>query len=391
MSRSSVIRPAPVLALLLLAAACVPRQQTTPTAPPQPTPPPVVEEPAEPEGPPRVALLLPLSGDTAALGADLQDAAHLALFDIGFTDLELLTRDTGGTAAGAASALRDALADGAELVLGPLFGREVTAVAPVARAADVKVLAFSNDARVAGGGVWVLGYGPGEQVTRIVGHARDQGLDRLGALVPDDAYGAVVAEAWRRALADEPAAATAVAFYPTDGDASGAVRGLIGRGGGLDGLLVPEGGLGLQQMAAYLAFFEVDTERTRLLGTARWRDDESVLTDPTLGRAWIAAPPPDHDRAFAEQFQTVYGRVPDPLAGLAYDAVALAALIARIDRTYPADILTDPAGFQGRSGVFRLLPDGTSEHGLAILELDGGAWRIREPAPRSFAPAFVGN
>jgi hypothetical protein len=76
---------------------------------------------------------------------------------------------------------------------------------------------------------------------------------------------------------------------------------------------------------------------------------------------------------------------------LAYDATALAAVVAASDRSFPADLLTDPSGFVGRAGIFRLRDDGTTQHGLAVLEIDNGTARVVEPAPSSFLVALLGQ
>jgi hypothetical protein len=54
---------------------------------------------------------------------------------------------------------------------------------------------------------------------------------------------------------------------------------------------------------------------------------------------------------------------------------------------YSAGQLTRASGFAGVDGLFRLLPDGTSERGLAILEFRPGGPAVIDPAPSSFATA----
>src|SRR5262249_33577104 len=148
-------------------------------------PTPEVSEPqAEQETKPVVALLLPLSGTSAAAGKALLDAATVAAFDVGDDSFILLPRDTGGTPEGATAAAKDAVEAGAQLIIGPLFGVEVPAVAAVARPAGISVVALSNDRSVAGNGVFVLGITPQTQIERIVGFARSRGLQRIAALLP---------------------------------------------------------------------------------------------------------------------------------------------------------------------------------------------------------------
>jgi len=415
------------LAVLLvgagLLAGCTAFQQTTQPAPeqPPPEPEPEVAEPEpepEPPGPPMVAMLLPLSGDAAQLGQDMLEAAQMALFDVGETDLVLLPKDTGGTAEGARAAAREALEDGAELILGPLFAASTEAVGPIAAEAGLDVVSFSNNAAVAGDNVYILGFRPEEQVERVVRFARQRGYRRIAALAPDDAYGQRAVSAWRQTL-DEAEGRGRYRFYPSDETQAAAVvrefteadRRLpseppgsapivpsdgapFGVGVGradlpFDAILVADGGSRLRSIAALLVYYDVDTSRTRLLGTMLWQEDPRLLVEPTLQGGWFATLPPEDESGFQRRFERYFDREPLALAGLAFDATALAADIARSADGFPTDLLTDPAGFVGRAGIFRIRPDGLSEHGLAVVEIQGGTLREIDPAPRSFATGFV--
>jgi ABC-type branched-subunit amino acid transport system substrate-binding protein len=222
-------------AALLVAAGCVGPQPRTAPVVPQPrveAPPPV---PPAPSGPAVVGLLLPLSGSGAKLGADFLDAAQLALFDVGGDALlELVPRDTGDSPEGAVTAAHAAVDGGAQLLLGPLFGRSTAAVAPVAAARRVAVLSFSNDASVARPGVYVLGFRPEEQVARVAEFAGRRGLSRFAALAPDDAYGALAADSLRRSVGRVPGASVVgIERYPVrqGQDPTPAMRRLAGLGG----------------------------------------------------------------------------------------------------------------------------------------------------------------
>lgn len=387
--------------LLLLLAGCVPAKQTTPTAPPQPArPAPTVVQPLPPptpSGPLVAGLLLPLSGKDAALGRDLLDAAQLALFDRPNADLVLLPRDAGSTPEAARGAAREVLEAGAELLLGPLLSGAAAAVAPVARERGRVILSFSNDASIASRDLFVLGWRPEEQVERILRHALDQGWKRLGLLAPADGYGRRAVEAWQRFLGGrgEPAV-DAIGTYPASGDATAAVRAFLDRHGGggangapgLDAILIADGGVRLRQIAALLAFYDVDPAVTRLLGTRLWADDPAVLRDPALRGARIAAPDPTAEAGFRRRFAAIYGREPLPLAALGHDVVVAAAAASAGSPRPDLAALLDPRGHEGAVGPFRLRPDGLAEHALAILELGDSGLRLVEPAPLRLALAL---
>src|SRR3546814_9941566 len=83
----------------------------------------------------RVALLVPETGTNADVGTAIANATTLALLDTKADKLRITTYDT---ALGAAAAVRQAIADGNKLILGPLLSEDVKAVAPIARAAKVR-------------------------------------------------------------------------------------------------------------------------------------------------------------------------------------------------------------------------------------------------------------
>ncbi len=80
---------------------------------------------------------------------------------------------------------------------------------------------------------------------------------------------------------------------------------------------------------------------------------------------------------------------PDKLERLALDAVALAAAWAGRANTNAdfAGFVTDPDGFRGFSGLFRIKPDGGNERGLHVLEVTPDGPRLVRPAPDRFAYA----
>lgn len=385
-----------------------PQATAEPAPPPAPVvaPPPAVAPPVElavPEppvvrsGPARAALLLPLSGPHAATGEALSNAAQLALFDGAATHMALLPRDTGGTPEGAVAALRDALAQGVDIVLGPLLADSARAVAPVARAAGAPVVAFTNDRRVAGGGVYTLGLDPGQQVERAVGHARSLGHARFGALAPGNAYGAAAVEALRSAAALHSASVGDVAYFPPRAAASAvaSIEALAAartsRSAGFDALLVAASGNALAALAPLLPYYGLDPEVVLYLGTAQWKDPE-ILGEPSLVDAVFAAPDDRAWLAFAARYRAAFGAPPPRIAALGYDAAALAAALAgRTDGgpRFPAAALMSRDGFSGAEGLFRFRPDGSAERGLAVWRIARTGFEIVVPAPTGFAvPAF---
>ena len=161
-----------------------------------------IDKSAYPTSPPRqsnarvVALLLPLSDareTIRSLAGHLFNGAQLALFDTPTENLVISLHDTKGTAEGAREAAKAAIAAGADIIVGPLFGSSVTAIQPVLAGRNVPSFAFSNDASTAQDGLWLMGFLPEQNIDRIVSESIAQGLTRFGALVPQGIFGERIA------------------------------------------------------------------------------------------------------------------------------------------------------------------------------------------------------
>jgi len=364
--------------LLLPFAACAP-QAPPRVAMPAPgyayAPPPQVQ-PAIPRD--RVGLLLPLSGGNRSLGEAMLNAAQLALFDQADPRVEFLPRDTGGSAGGAAEAARLALNDGVRAFVGPLTFGETAAAANPARAAGVPLLAFTNDASQAGPGVWVLGITPTEQAERMADAAAARGARRFGLLAPQNDFGRRLAAGLRSRLALIGLPPPLVVTHAPRGDVVQAAQALATEAGpeGLDAVLLGQAGERARAAAAALA--AALPRPAQFLGTMLWLQDPLLGQEPALAGAWFPGPDPAARQRFESRYQDAFGEPPPRLAGVAYDAAALAA------RTVRDGYGTPPVGeaLMGADGPIRLLPDGQARRGLAILAVDpSGEPQLVEPAP----------
>ena len=190
--------------LMLLGTIALSACQVVPKGPPRPidVPPPVTIDPVGPALPTdnqrnRVALLVPLTGPNAAVGESISNAANMAVLDTGGKTIRVTMYDT---ATGAAAAAQKAVAEGNRLILGPLLADDVRIVAPIARAARVPVVTFSNDVGVAGNGVYVMGFAPAQSIERVVAYARSKGATKFAGLVPSGLYGQRSSTAFLRSV-----------------------------------------------------------------------------------------------------------------------------------------------------------------------------------------------
>lgn len=399
MTASRIAGSAAAAIFLLLVGACASPQATRQAEQPQQPPEEVLvpeEEMARPfydDGRTRVALLAPLSGEHAPVGQALVNAAQMALFDIGEDDFALSVKDTAAGGGSVDMAMEEAIDEGAQLVLGPLFASDVRAVRGAAMGSGLPLLVFSNDRTLAGNGVYVMGLTPQAEVERVIDYAQRNGLRRIGLLTPDSAYGEAIRSALREATQRYGGDMVEVVTYdPRSPDFSEPVRQFAQSASSrYDAVLVPAGGRELLSLAAQLAFYNVDPSQIQYLGTRLW-ENRSLGAEPALAGGWFASPARGSWERFADRYREIYDDRPPRIASVAYDSTALAAALAQDaaqngnDRPYGRDALENPNGFAGVDGLFRLTSEGNVERGLAVYELQRDSFNELEEAPRSFEP-----
>jgi ABC-type branched-subunit amino acid transport system substrate-binding protein len=336
----------------------------------------------------KVGLILPLSatGNAAVAAKSMRNAAEMALAEFNNADIQLLVKDDGGSAPGAQQAAQQAMDEGAEIILGPLFALTVGPVGQLARARGVPVIAFSTDANVASRGVYLLSFLPESDVDRIISYAAGQGRKSFAALVPDNAYGTVVEAAFKQIVARRGGRAVALERYPLDkAQMQGPVRNVAQAAARADAIFIPDGADAVGSAVQVLGANGVDTKRAQLLGTGLWEDGQ-VFANPQLEGGWYAGPDSAGFRNFSGRYRNRYGQDPVRTASLSYDAVALVAALVKTQgkSRFSEETLTNSSGFAGIDGLFRFRPDGTNQRGLAVLRVTPTGGQVINPPPKSF-------
>ena len=383
----------------------------------------------------KIGILLPLSGPNGGLGSDMLRAARLALAAPGSPTLDV--HDTAGPG-GAARAAQLATAGGDAIILGPLTSGDTATVAPIAHAEGVPVLSFTSDVTQAQPGVWVMGVTFEQQMRRLVFAAKAEGRSRLAALLPSNAVGNALADGLNHACADaglppptilthagtedsidatmkqlsdlsgrqaaqqaaaqqarspqvvDPSTQGVTAPVPGAPPATPPASGTATTGAApssallppppFDALLLGDTGLQLQEAIVALRASGISRSQVRVIGPGLWGAFASKLG--ALSGAWYADPDPSARLGFASQYQAMYHQSPKLLAGISFDAAALARSLA--PSGYQADALLRPDGFSGVDGLFALQPDGHVHRALAIFQVEpGGGGRIVQPAPQA--------
>jgi ABC-type branched-subunit amino acid transport system substrate-binding protein len=327
----------------------------------------------------KVGLILPLSaaGNAGLAAQSMKNAAEMALAEFQNPNIQLLIKDDAGNPQGAQQGTQQALDEGAEIILGPLFAASVPATAQLTRTRGVSVIAFSTDSSVAGRGVYLLSFLPESDVNRIIEYAASTGKRSFAALLPDNAYGNVVEAAFKQAVGRR--GGRVVAFEKYGADRTTAARTVA------HALFIADDGDSVVSVADALTAAGANLKNIQLLGTGLW-DNPRVFASPALQGGLYAAPDPSGFRSFSARYRAKFGADPVRTATLAYDAVALVAALARTQgpQRFSPEVLTNPSGFAGIDGLFRFRPDGTNERGLAVMRVGPSAGVPVAGSPKSF-------
>ena len=355
--------------------------------------------PPKPDGAMRIALLVPKSGENAALGNELQRGAELALFSLRNSQIELLVFDTVEKGAGVAA--REAVIAEADIIVGPLFSDAVVSARQVAATHGVPMLALSNNTAIAGQGSWLFGYLPEQQVDILLGHALTAGRNKVGIIAADDVFGQRLARHARKRLgqfglepeefitltaaqlASEDQLKNAVKRFtgytpPADDEDTPAASELPPPR--FDAVLFAGSADFALRTAPVLAYYDADPERVLYLGNAQW-NQRRILMEPSLQGGLFASRPTDRDDAFNALWSEALGGRPGALARLSFDAMAMATILAGQKRETWNAALEAGSGYNGFSGAYRLMPDGGNRRSFEIRQVSGGVSTIFQAAP----------
>ncbi len=343
-----------------------------------------------------VALLVPRgsaqSGD-AALAQSLENAARLAMADLQNVQIDLRVYDTAGNAGIAGTVAKQAVDDGAKIIIGPVYAQAANAAGLAVLDKSINVLSFSNNTSVAGGNVFVLGPTFENTAGRLVNYAAQQGKTGMVVVHSNDGAGQQGQTAIISALSTSRVNnAGSVGFDRSQQGVIGSVPTIKSTvdATGADSIFLTATTAGaLPLFSQLLPEAGISPATTQFIGLTRWDIPPQTLELPGVQGGWFALPDPAKAQAYRQRYNATYGEAPHPISGLAYDGIAaIGALVGQgKSDALTGAALTQNAGFQGVGGIFRLRSNGTNERGLAVATIQNKQVVVIDPAPQSFAGA----
>ena len=349
----------------------------------------------------RVGLLVPFTGPYAALGDEIRRGAEMALFQAANKNVQLLFLDTMGGEKAAEAALTG-VENNVDIFIGPLFTPAVLAARSIAVQNQIPMLLLSNNRAVVAPDSWLLGYLPEQQLDGLLGHAVGLGKSKFAIIAQDAAFGQRLLSHATSRLDDFGLQPEAVRIL-TDAEVNDenslkqAIREFsryqppapdaLPAESPFDAVIFAGDPAFALRTAPLLAYYDVGPDRALFLGNALWNQDQ-LLNEPSLQGGVFAIRPSQFDAKFNANWQAIWRQTPGELSRLGFDALALvAALSATGDdqimspASQWAKKLVTNKGFQGYSGAFRLLPDGSNVRAYELRQIRNGQSKIIKAAP----------
>ncbi len=349
-----------------------------------------------PGTPVAVALLVPGGSGEATddlIARSLENAARLAIADLGDVKIDLRVYNTAASPTQAAAMATKAVDEGARIILGPFYALEANAAGIAVKSRGVNVLSFSNNADVAGGNVFILGQTFDSTASRLASYAVSKGLTRIMILHDQNPGGQIGMAAIQRAVTAAGGQVAAVGSYEFSQNGILAAMPAIvasAKSSNANAVFLTADTVGALPLVSQLLMENgLSPATTQFIGLTRWDIPAANLALPGVQGGWFALPDPALTQQYQTRYQAAYGSAPHPTAGFAYDGIAAIGALAKHGgaNALTAAGLTQGAGFVGVNGIFRLRGDGTNERGLAVAQIQSNQVVIVDAAPRSFGGA----
>lgn len=372
-----------------------------------------------------IAVLLPLSGQASGPGREIANAMELALLQHSLSQLTVKFYDT---AKNPSETINLALSEKPDIIVGPLFSSD-TQLLRTTKPIDLPVISFTSNANSVGDGVMTIALMPTNSIELVVREMFYDGVQDFIIMAPDSESGKIMAGTAKRAaeiygpkvngifLYNEhdqdnlKETALNASMFDTRKAANKRARTV------LSDILTKESLNGIEKsklyyqlnkisksdvlgalpysavlflgdaddtktLGSFLRYYSADSKSVNFYGTALL-DGTNIASDYTMiGTKYAALP--EQNMSFVNLYEQTYASVPTRFATFGYDAANIAMGAVYSNKTMAAYLL-DPSGYAGMDGIVRLKPNGDSERGLRVLQVNGsGTPVIVRDAPDNF-------
>ena len=334
----------------------------------------------------KIAMLLPISGAGSAgeEGRKMRDGAQLAMDDLGNDLITLTIEDTRGDAALAKKMTVEAMGSGAKAVIGPT---ELPAARQLSQVSGTKrppVFALAEN--FAGSpGIYSVRLSEADSAAAAAAALADNGKRKFVLFVAAGADAVAITKRVENSLSIYGASlAVTIPYRTAAGGAEKAVADMAALVDRPEAIIVASGSRNPSAIVSPLKTKGFLGKGVALIGTSRWL--AHPLSDPLFDGAYIAALDITETGPIAARFKATFNYDADVNVAYAYDMVALTAGIASAvgPKGMTRQVLENPTGFRGSTGLFRFRADGASERSMPFYQVRNGSLKQIEKSISGF-------
>ena len=349
---------------------------------------------------------MPLSGKNSKIGESLLKASQLSLNKTKNKNIKLFIKDTENINKNIISSYYELINEGVDIILGPLFSKNIELIKPIALDEEVIMITFSNNTDMKSKSTFISGLTPENEIKEVLKYAIANDQDKFGVILPNNQYGNRSKNLIKKLLLENQGQLIKLVLYDSENPDFYKVAKLIANYDRrkldlekkLDELkklntleadknyklLKNKDTLGnlnfnsiyigaenikhLSMLASILPYYDVDPKEVLYVGNSLWSHN-IALKEPALEKAIF----PDINQAkyknFAIEFQNNFTIKPHKISSLAYDLIGLISSLQKNNEDISIANITNKSGFIGSNGLFRFNEDGSIERSLSIFQI----------------------
>ena len=354
----------------------------------------------------KIGMLLPLSGVNSQIGNSLLKAAKLSLSKTKNNNIKLFIKDTEDNDINIISSYYDLINEKVDIILGPLFTKNIKIINPVSADENTIMITFSNNSEIKNESTFISGLTPEDEIREAVNYAISKGSEKFGLIFPNNEYGLRSKKLIQNLVLEKNGEISEFVFYnsekPDFYEVSKKIANYEQRKLQLekkleelkntntvaaekkykklknkdtlgelefDSLFIGADNLKhISMLASILPYYDVDPKKVVYIGNSLWANNVA-LKEPSLEKGIFTSFTEKKFGNFELEYSEAFNAKPHQIAYIAFDLVGLISNLQRKNKKINISNITASNGFIGTKGLFRFRSDGSIQRSLSVFQI----------------------
>ena len=355
----------------------------------------------------KIGVLLPLSGENSQIGRSLLKAAKLSLNKTKNNNIKLFIKDTENSNTNIISSYYELIEEEVDVILGPLFTKNIKIINPVSKDENTLIITFSNNSEIKNESTFISGLAPEDEIREVINYAMSKGSKNFGLIFPNNEYGLRSKKLIQNLVLEKNGEISELVFYnakkPDFYEVSKKIASYEQRKLKLENKLEElkntntvtaekkykklknQDTLGelefdslfigaenvkhISMLASILPYYDVDPKKVVYIGNSLWANSVT-LKEPALEKGIFPNFSKKKFGNFELEYTEAFNTKPHRIAYLAFDLVGLISNLQKKNKKINVSNITATSGFIGTNGLFRFRSDGSIQRSLSVFQIN---------------------